>query len=146
MAGGAPAALSCNVPKAKVYGVEIDAQIRPANWLTLGGAYKYTYSRFGADIVFSNGLPQIFDQVPVGVLRESDSSWYMREEAGGLLLGPYEVGAPACDVDEPSAFGEVGVKRIYNGAIASFGRKSHFRMAACQKHRAAASGQMRAMT
>ena len=41
------------------------------------------------------GLPEM------GVLRESDSSWYMREEAGGLLLGPYEVGAPACYVDGP---------------------------------------------
>ena len=85
------------------------------------------------------GLPEM------GVLRESDSSWYMREEAGGLLLGPYEVGAPACYVDGPDpqseyelfqedldrlgphietaiarvpAFGEVGVKRVYNGAIA----------------------------
>ena len=81
----------------------------------------------------------------MGVLRESDSSWYMREEAGGLLLGPYEVGAPACYVDGPSpeseyelfqedldrltphietaiarvpAFGEVGIKKVYNGAIA----------------------------
>ncbi len=85
------------------------------------------------------GLPEM------GVLRESDSSWYMREENGGLLLGPYEVGAPACYVDGPSAaseyelfqedlqrlaphietaiarvpaFGEVGVKQVYNGAIA----------------------------
>ncbi len=85
------------------------------------------------------GLPEM------GVLRESDSSWYMREENGGLLLGPYEIGAPACYVDGPSdaseyelfqedlerlapyietaimrvpAFGEVGVKRVYNGAIA----------------------------
>ena len=85
------------------------------------------------------GLPEM------GVLRESDSSWYMREEAGGLLLGPYERGAPACYVDGPSeeaeyelfqedierlmphietaiarvpAFGEVGIKKIYNGAIA----------------------------
>lgn len=81
----------------------------------------------------------------MGVLRESDSSWYMREENGGLLLGPYEVGAPACYVDGPSAdseyelfqadmdrlmphietaiarvpaFAEVGVKEVYNGAIA----------------------------
>ena len=87
----------------------------------------------------ARGLPEM------GVLRESDSSWYMREEAGGLLLGPYEVGAPACYVDGPSAdseyelfpedldrlaphietaiarvpaFGEVGVKKVYNGAIA----------------------------
>ena len=85
------------------------------------------------------GLPEM------GVLRESDASYYMREEAGGLLLGPYELGAPACYVDGPAAdseyelfpdalerlepyilaamkrvpaFGEVGIKRIYNGAIA----------------------------
>ncbi|TWH01131.1 dimethylglycine dehydrogenase [Mesorhizobium sp. J18] len=85
------------------------------------------------------GLPEM------GVLRESDSSWYMREENGGLLLGPYEKGAPVCYVDGPSddseyelfqedlerlmphvdtaiarvpAFGEVGIKKIYNGAIA----------------------------
>jgi dimethylglycine dehydrogenase len=87
----------------------------------------------------AQGLPEM------GVLRESDSSWYMREEAGGLLLGPYEIGAPACYVDGPSpdseyelfqedldrlgpyietaiarvpAFGEVGIKKVYNGAIA----------------------------
>jgi dimethylglycine dehydrogenase len=87
----------------------------------------------------AEGLPEM------GVLRESDSSWYMREEAGGLLLGPYEAGAPACYVDGPSAdseyelfpedldrlaphietaiarvpaFGEAGVKKVYNGAIA----------------------------
>jgi dimethylglycine dehydrogenase len=85
------------------------------------------------------GLPEM------GVLREADSSWYMREEAGGLLLGPYEKGAPVCYVDGPSeeaeyelfqedierlmphietaiarvpAFGEVGIKKVYNGAIA----------------------------
>jgi dimethylglycine dehydrogenase len=85
------------------------------------------------------GLPEM------GVLRESDSSWYMREENGGFILGPYEVGAPVCYVDGPSAeseyelfqedlerlgphietaiarvpaFGEVGVKKVYNGAIA----------------------------
>ncbi|TDK36762.1 FAD-dependent oxidoreductase [Rhizobium deserti] len=85
------------------------------------------------------GLPEM------GVLRESDSAWYMREEAGGLILGPYEVGAPVCYVDGPSegseyelfqedlerlmphieaaiarvpAFGQVGIKKVYNGAIA----------------------------
>lgn len=85
------------------------------------------------------GLPEM------GVLREADSSWYMREENGGLLLGPYEHGAPCCYLDGPSdqseyelfqedldrlaphietaiarvpAFGEVGIKKVYNGAIA----------------------------
>jgi len=84
------------------------------------------------------GLPEM------GVLRESDSSWYMREENGGFILGPYETGAPCCYLDGPSdqseyelfqedidrlgphietaiarvpAFGEVGVKKVYNGAI-----------------------------
>ncbi|HEX2018412.1 MAG TPA: FAD-dependent oxidoreductase [Aurantimonas sp.] len=85
------------------------------------------------------GLPEM------GVLRESDSAWYMREENGGLLLGPYEKGAPCCYIDAPDkeseyelfqedldrlmphidagitrvpAFGEVGIKKVYNGAIA----------------------------
>ncbi len=85
------------------------------------------------------GLPEM------GVLRESDSSWYMREENGGLLLGPYEKGAPCCYMDGPTddseyelfqedldrlmphietavervpAFAEVGIKKVYNGAIA----------------------------
>ena len=80
----------------------------------------------------------------MGVLRDSDTQWYMREEAGGLILGPYEKGAPCCYVNGPSkdseyelfqedlerltphiegaihrvpAFGEVGVKKVYNGAI-----------------------------
>ena len=30
------------------------------------------------------------------VLRDADSKWYVREERGGWLLGPYEYGAPAC--------------------------------------------------
>ena len=87
----------------------------------------------------SNNLPEM------GVLRDADSSWYMREENGGLILGPYEHGAPVCYIDSPDAnseyelfqedierltphietaiarvpaFGEVGVKKVYNGAIA----------------------------
>ena len=86
-----------------------------------------------------NGAPEM------GVLRESDGSWYLREENGGFILGPYEKGAPACYVDGPDpraeyelfqedierlaphieaamnrvpAFAEVGIKRVYNGAIA----------------------------
>ena len=85
-----------------------------------------------------NGEPEM------GVLRESDGSWYMREERGGLILGPYEKGAPACYIDGPAAnaerelfeddwerlephiesairrvpcFGTVGIKRGFNGAI-----------------------------
>jgi dimethylglycine dehydrogenase len=84
------------------------------------------------------GLPEM------GVLRESDASYYMREENAGLLLGPYETGAPCCYVNGPDpaseyelfqgdldrllphieaaiarvpAFADVGIKRVYNGAI-----------------------------
>jgi dimethylglycine dehydrogenase len=87
----------------------------------------------------AQGLPEM------GVLREADSSWYLREESGGFILGPYEQGAPCCYLDGPDdsseyelfqedlerlqphieaaiarvpAFGEVGVKKVYNGAIA----------------------------
>ena len=87
----------------------------------------------------ANGEPEL------GVLRESDGSWYMREESGGLILGPYEHGAPACYLDGPDEqseyelfqedidrlmphiesamhrvpiFEELGIKKVYNGAIA----------------------------
>lgn len=87
----------------------------------------------------ADGLPEL------GVLRESDGSWYLREENNGFILGPYEHGAPCCYVDGPDpraeyelfqedidrlaphieaamarvpAFGEVGIKQVYNGAIA----------------------------
>jgi dimethylglycine dehydrogenase len=87
----------------------------------------------------ADGLPEM------GVLRESDGSWYLREENNGFILGPYERGAPACYVDGPDpraeyelfqedierlephieaamnrvpAFGDVGIKQVYNGAIA----------------------------
>ncbi|MXZ32243.1 MAG: FAD-binding oxidoreductase, partial [Gammaproteobacteria bacterium] len=85
------------------------------------------------------GLPEL------GVLRESDGSWYLREENSGFILGPYEKDAPCCYVDGPDpaaeyelfqedidrlmphieaamarvpAFAEVGIKSVYNGAIA----------------------------
>ncbi len=86
-----------------------------------------------------DGLPEL------GVLRESDGSWYLREENGGFILGPYEQGAPCCYVDGPDpraeyelfqedidriaphieaamnrvpAFADLGIKKVYNGAIA----------------------------
>jgi dimethylglycine dehydrogenase len=84
------------------------------------------------------GLPEL------AVLRESDASYYMREERQGFILGPYEKGAPAWAVDgvpenfgqellapdidrlEPHihaainrvpAFGKVGIKDCINGPI-----------------------------
>jgi dimethylglycine dehydrogenase len=47
------------------------------------------------------GLPEM------AVLRESDQSYYLREERQGLILGPYEKGAPAWAVDGvPEEFGQ----------------------------------------
>ena len=103
--------------------------------------HQYIVTEAHPDIVARReaGEPEL------GVLRESDGSWYMREEAGGLILGPYEHGAPACYVDGPDAqseyelfqedldrlmphiesaihrvpiFEDVGIKKVYNGAIA----------------------------
>ena len=78
------------------------------------------------------------------VLRDADARWYMREERGGLILGPYEHGAPAwgvygvpdsfradllpADLDRLEwhieeafvrmpCFAEGGVKTVYNGPI-----------------------------
>ena len=86
----------------------------------------------------AGGLPEM------PVLRESDASYYLREERDGLILGPYEAGAPACFVDgvpddfgqelfpgdldrlEPHIeaaiarvpiFGEAGIREVVNGAI-----------------------------
>jgi len=102
--------------------------------------HQYIVTEPHPDIVArqKQGLPEM------GVLRESDAAYYMREENGGLLLGPYEKGAPCCYVDGPApdaeyelfqedlerlephieaainrvpAFGEAGIKRVYNGAI-----------------------------
>ena len=43
----------------------------------------------------------------LAVLRESDASYYMRQEADGLILGPYEKGAPCWALDGvPEGFGQ----------------------------------------
>ena len=103
--------------------------------------HQYIVTEAHPDIVARRkaGEPEL------GVLRESDGSWYMREEAGGLILGPYEHGAPVCYPDGPDKqseyelfqedldrlmphiesaiarvpiFEEMGIKKVYNGAIA----------------------------
>ena len=99
--------------------------------------------------IVTDEIPEIMERrkqnLPeMGVLRGSDGSWYMREERGGLILGPYERGAPACYIEGPApdaerelfpedierlephiesaihrvpCFGTVGIKTVYNGAI-----------------------------
>lgn len=78
------------------------------------------------------------------VLRDADAKWYMREERGGWILGPYERNAPAwgtwgvpenffADLLQPDldrieeelmsgihrvpCFEEAGLKKVYNGPI-----------------------------
>ena len=79
----------------------------------------------------------------MGVLRESDGSWYMREENGGLILALtkwahqfvilmaqqmiqnmsyskkiWTDASYQSAIARVPAFAEVGVKKVYNGAIA----------------------------
>ena len=52
--------------------------------------------------------------VELPVLRESDSSYYLREERMGWILGPYEKGAPVCFADGvPETF----EKDLFPGAL-----------------------------
>ena len=59
-----PAALTVNVPSAKVTGVEFDGLIRPSSWLTLGGSLNYTHARFTDGLVVINAVPVSFDTYP----------------------------------------------------------------------------------
>ncbi len=43
---GALAGITVNVPKAKITGFELDGNIQPTDWLTLGGNLNYTNARF----------------------------------------------------------------------------------------------------
>ncbi len=61
--------------------------------------------------IVTEALPELIERHEAGlpemaVLRESDESYYMREERQGLILGPYEKGAKAWAVDGvPKGFG-----------------------------------------
>ena len=62
--------------------------------------------------IVTDTIPELEERKEAGlpempVLRESDASYYMREERQGLILGPYEKGAPAWAVDGvPEGFGQ----------------------------------------
>lgn len=60
-----PAAVTVNVPRSKVSGFEFDGTIRPASWLTLGGALNYTDARFTKNLVaIGGGAPVPFGTYP----------------------------------------------------------------------------------
>ena len=57
--GSTPAAVTVNVPRSKVTGVEFDGQVRPTSWLTLGGSLNYTNARFTENMVSIGGAPPV---------------------------------------------------------------------------------------
>jgi len=64
LAGANPASLTVNVPQGKTYGGEVEANLTPARWLSLGAAVNYVHASYSSQPVFVNGSTQIFDQVP----------------------------------------------------------------------------------
>ena len=94
---------------------EEKGQIRCEHVITASGNYAFeTARRVGLQIpaipvehqyIVTDEDKTLVDYRATGaselpVLRESDNSWYLREERGGWILGPYEYkGAPACFVD-----------------------------------------------
>ncbi|MGO8869119.1 MAG: GcvT family protein [Alphaproteobacteria bacterium] len=99
--------------------------------------------------IVTDEIPEIVEWRKAGrpehpILRDADARWYMREERGGLILGPYEKGAPSWavhgvpegfkaellppDLDRLEwhieeaffrmpCFAKGGVKTVYNGPI-----------------------------
>jgi iron complex outermembrane receptor protein len=59
-----PTALTANVPQAKITGIELEAEIRPASWLTLGANFAYTDARFNKNIVTLFGVTTAFGPFP----------------------------------------------------------------------------------
>ena len=75
----------------------------------------------------------------MAVLRESDASYYMRQEADGLILGPYEKGAPCWALDGvPEGFEQEllppDLERLEPHIIAAGERVSIFETAGIKDH------------
>ncbi len=85
-----------------------------------GNYARQTLAMVGLDIpvipvqhqyIVTNEVPELIERRKAGlpemaVLRESDASYYLREERQGYILGPYEKGAPAVFLDGvPDTFG-----------------------------------------
>jgi iron complex outermembrane receptor protein len=60
----APAAISVNVPRAHVEGIEFDGQINPLSWLQLGLTYNYTDAKFTNNVAYVQGAPTLFGTYP----------------------------------------------------------------------------------
>lgn len=78
-----PASLAVNVPRTKVYGFELEGQIRPTDWLRFGGNLNYTHARF------TNGLTPAFGgTILLGTVPDTP-------EWSGTVYG--EISAPVSD-------------------------------------------------
>lgn len=64
LANGNPSSLTVNVPEGKTYGVELEGQVSPTSWLSVGAVYNYVNASYSRTPVLVNGDSQIFDQVP----------------------------------------------------------------------------------
>lgn len=64
LVNGGPSALTVNVPKSRIYGIEIETEVRPVSWLSVGGTGNYINAKYTNGNVLANGVPQLFDQVP----------------------------------------------------------------------------------
>jgi iron complex outermembrane receptor protein len=63
--GGSPAAVTVNVPKASVKGVELDGAVNPTTWLQLGTSGSFTNAKFTSNLVsIDGGAPVVFGTYP----------------------------------------------------------------------------------
>ena len=61
---GQPAAVTVNVPKARIYGFEVDGSIDPARYLRIGGTLNYTNAKFTDNLVALAGQTVPFSTYP----------------------------------------------------------------------------------
>jgi len=65
LVGGSPAAVTVNVPAARIKGIELDGTLEPAPWLSVGAAVNYTDAKFTNNLVsVSGGTPVEFGTYP----------------------------------------------------------------------------------
>jgi iron complex outermembrane receptor protein len=65
LVGGAPAAITVNVPRSRVQGVEYDVEANLTSWLNIGGSVNYTDAKNTSDLVpIAGGDPVAFDTYP----------------------------------------------------------------------------------
>jgi iron complex outermembrane recepter protein len=59
-----PTALTANVPQARVSGFEVEGEIKPAHWLTIGGNLAFTDAKFNKNSVNIFGVTTNFGPFP----------------------------------------------------------------------------------